>query len=290
MSDGPVRRPAGSVPPAPPDGEPRRILAMGGGGFTMPEHDQSDALDRFVLALTGKTVPRVCFLPTASGDPREQVTRFYERFGDWPCEPTVLSLFHLGRDRIDPVAHILAQDAVYIGGGSMRNMLAIWREHGIDEAMRTGWERGIVLAGLSAGAMCWFEGGVTMSGGAPEVVHGLGLLSGSLSVHLDGETERLPVYEQAVAKGALPPGYAADDGAAVVFYGTKIAECVASRTDARVMRVNADGVGGTTETAEPVRLLPGAVDAGGSDVDEPSHEPYGVSEMRALRAGRHRWD
>ncbi len=120
----------------------------------------------------------VCFLPTASGDPREQVTRFHERFGDWPCEPSVLSLFHLGRDRIDPVAHILAQDALYIGGGSMRNMLAIWREHGIDEAMRTAWERGIVLAGLSAGAMCWFEGGVSMSGGQPEVVHGIGLLSG----------------------------------------------------------------------------------------------------------------
>jgi peptidase E len=263
---------------------------MGGGGFTMPDHDQSDALDRFVLALTGKTVPRVCFLPTASGDPREQVTRFHERFGDWPCEPSVLSLFHLGRDRIDPVAHILSQDALYIGGGSMRNMLAIWREHGIDEAMRTGWERGIVLAGLSAGAMCWFEGGVSMSGGAPEVVHGIGLLSGSLSVHLDGESERLPVYEQAVAKGALPPGYAADDGAAVVFYGTNLAECVASRTDARVMRVAADGVGGTIEAPEPVRLLPGAVDGGGTGIDEPSHEPYGVSEMRALRAGRHRWD
>jgi dipeptidase E len=251
---------------------------MGGGGFTMPDHDQSDALDRFVLALTGKAVPRVCFLPTASGDPREQVTRFYERFGDWPCEPSVLSLFHLGRDRIDPVAHILSHDALYIGGGSMRNMLAIWREHGIDEAMRTGWERGIVLAGLSAGAMCWFEGGVSMSGGTPEVVHGIGLLSGSLSVHLDGESERLPVYEEAVAQGAL------------VFYGTSMAECVASRTDARVMRVVADGVGGTTQTPEPVRLLPGAVDGGGTGVDEPSHEPYGVSEMRALRAGRRRWD
>ena len=112
-----------------------------------------------MLELTGKPVPKICFLPTASGDPREQVTRFYERFGAWPCEPSILSLFHLGRDRIDPIEHLLAQDAIYVGGGSMRNMLAIWREHGIDEAMRTAWERGVVLAGLSAGAMCWFEGG-----------------------------------------------------------------------------------------------------------------------------------
>ena len=164
-------------------GERRRILAMGGGGFTM---ERSSALDKFVLALTGKPVPRVCFLPTASGDPRDQVTRFHERFAAWPCEPSILSLFHLGRDRIDPIAHLLAQDAIYVGGGSMRNMLAIWREHGIDDAMREAWTGGVVLAGLSAGAMCWFEGGISMSGGAPEAVRGLGLLPGSLSVHLDG--------------------------------------------------------------------------------------------------------
>ncbi len=270
----------------PDSGDPRVILAMGGGGFTMPEHDQSDALDRFVLELTGKDVPRICFLATASGDPREQVTRFYERFGDWPCEPSILSLFHLGRDRIDPISHILQQDALYIGGGSMRNMLAIWREHGIDEAMRIAWHRGVVLAGLSAGAMCWFEGGVSMSGGQPEVVNGIGLLPGSLSVHLDGEAERLPVYERAVRTGALPPGYAADDGAAIVYRGTRLAECVASRDGARVMRVQADGAGGAVLRPEQVRLLPHAA----GSIGVPTREPYGVSELRALRAGRHRWD
>ena len=143
---------------------------MGGGGFTMDE--RSVALDRFALELAAVPVPRVCFLPTASGDPREQVTRFYDRFGEWPCEPSILSLFHLARDRIDPVAHLLAQDVIYVGGGSMRNMLAIWREHSIDVAMRDAWASGTVLAGLSAGAMCWFEGGVSKSGGMPEAVTG----------------------------------------------------------------------------------------------------------------------
>jgi dipeptidase E len=280
----PTRRWPPDVPAVP---DSRRILAMGGGGFTMPERDQSGALDRFVLELTGKDVPRICFLPTASGDPREQVTRFHERFGDWPCEPSILSLFHLGRDRIDPIAHILSQDALYIGGGSMRNMLAIWREHGIDEAMRTAWHRGVVLAGLSAGAMCWFEGGVSMSGGQPEVVNGIGLLPGSLTVHLDGEAERMPVYTHAVGTGALPPGYAAEDGAALVFHGTELAECVASRSGVRVLRVQADGVGGTVNRTQPVRQLPYA--AGAASV-EPLTESYGVSELRALRAGRHRWD
>ena len=213
----------------------RTILAMGGGGFTMDE--RSPALDRFALELSGAAVPRVCFLPTASGDPREQITRFYDRFGGWPCEPSILSLFHLARDRVDPVSHLLAQDVIYVGGGSMRNMLAIWREHGIDAAMRVAWSRGAVLAGLSAGAMCWFEGGVSKSGGTPEAVAGIGLLGGSLSVHLDSEPERLPVYCEAVASGRLPAGYAADDGAALVYGGLTLRECVGSRSDARVLRV-----------------------------------------------------
>jgi dipeptidase E len=256
-------------------------MAMGGGGFTMEE--RTEALDRLVLELTGRDVPRICFLPTASGDPREQVMRFHERYRAWPCEPSILSLFHLGRDRIDPVAHLLAQDAIYVGGGSMRNMLAIWREHGIDDVLRTAWERGIVLAGLSAGAMCWFEGGVSMSGGAPEVVHGIGLLPGSLSVHMTGEPERRPVYERAVATGALAPGYVADDCAAIIYHGTRPARFVASDARARILRVEADGAGGaSTSTVELERLdgLDGVLDM----------ESYGVSELRALRAGRHRWD
>jgi peptidase E len=265
------------------DGDRRRILAMGGGGFTM--QDRSPALDRLVLTLTGKPVPRICFLPTASGDPREQVTRFHEQFGSWPCEPSTLSLFHLGRDRIDPIEHLLAQDAIYVGGGSMRNMLAVWREHGVDEAMRKAWEAGVVLAGLSAGAMCWFEGGVSMSGGAPETVGGLGLLAGSLSVHLGGEYERLPVYRAAVAGGQLPPGYAADDGAALLFAGLRLAECVASQRGARVLSIEPDGAGGVVETPLSVRLL-----TAGAERREHELDGDGVAELRALRAGRQRWD
>ena len=278
----------------------RTVLAMGGGGFTMGE--RSVALDRFALELASVPMPRVCFLPTASGDPREQVTRFYDRFGEWPCEPSILSLFHLARDRVDPVAHLLAQDVIYVGGGSMRNMLAIWREHSIDVAMRDAWASGTVLAGLSAGAMCWFEGGVSKSGGMPEAVHGIGLLSGSLSVHMDSEPERLPVYCDAVSGGRLPAGFAADDGAGLVFGGLALRECVASRPGARVLRVTADasgggggGAGGAGAEAGvscspmPVRVLPGA--SGGVDGAVGSLEAHGVAELRELRAGpRRRWD
>ena len=263
-------------------GEQRQILAMGGGGFTMGE--RNPALDRFVLELTGKAVPKICFLQTASGDPREQVRSFYERFDAWPCEPSVLSLFHL-TGRLRPAEHLLTQDAIYVGGGSMRNMLAVWRVHGVDRAMRIAWNRRIVLAGLSAGAMCWFQGGVSRSGGAPEPVMGLGLLPGSLSVHLDGESNRIPVYRAAVASGQLPAGYAIDDGAALLYAGRRLRECVASHTGARVLRIRPDDFGGVDEDETPVRLLPGAAD-GSDDLEE----PYGVSELRALRAGQHRWD
>lgn len=262
---------------------------MGGGGFTMQE--PSPALDRLVLTLTGKPVPKICFLPTASGDPREQTTRFYERFAGWPCEPSILSLFHLGRDRIDPLEHLKGQDAVYVGGGSMRNMLAVWREHGVDAAMRLAWEAGVVLAGLSAGAMCWFEGGITMSGGAPAPVAGLGLLSGSMSVHLSGEPERMPAYRVAVGSGSLPSGYATDDGAALLFEGERLSCSVASRAGARVVRVRAGDDGGVVEQDMPVRLLAGGR-AGPEhpDLSADGSESRGVSELRALRAGRHRWD
>ncbi len=247
--------------------------------------ERSPGLDRLVLNLTGKPVPKVCFLPTASGDPREQTTRFFERFTAWPCEPSILSLFHLARDRIDPYEHLLAQDAIYVGGGSMRNMLAVWREHGVDVAMAQAWESGVVLAGLSAGAMCWFRGGVTVSGGAPAVVAGLGLLEGSLSVHLASEPERFPIFRNAVAAGHLEAGYAVDDGAALVFAGPRLHSCVTSSPGSRVLRVQPDGDGSVTVWEMPVKVLsePG-------ETRPLAPEPHGVSELRALRAGRHRWD
>jgi peptidase E len=265
---------------------------MGGGGFTM---EPTPSLDRYALELSGKPVPRICFLPTASGDPREQAMRFYERYRDWPCEPSILSLFHLGRDRLDPREHLLGQDVIYVGGGSMRNMLAVWREHSVDEIMRAAWERGIVLAGLSAGAMCWFEGGITMSGGSAAVAAGLGLVAGGLSVHLDSEPERLPVFRDAIATGRLPAGFAADDGAALVLHGTELHACVASRASARVLSIAPDGEGGTTQRELPVTPLagasagpgaPAATDAGSVTAAERD----GIAELRALRGRHHRWD
>jgi peptidase E len=124
---------------------------------------------------------------------------------------------------------LLSQDVIYVGGGSMRNLLAVWQVHGLDRMLRDAWERGVVLAGLSAGAMCWLEGGVTTSSGAPEPTPGLGFLPGSLSVHADTEPGRRAVYLAAVADGTLPPGWIADDGVGLLFRDMALERVVSAR-------------------------------------------------------------
>jgi dipeptidase E len=194
------------------------ILAMGGGGFTM--EPGNPLLDDYVLELAAAKQPRILFLPTASGDETAQINAFLARFAGRTCIPEHLSLFRL-RDARRPLEEIvLGADIIYAGGGSMRNLLAIWRAHGLHHLLIGAWQRGAVLAGLSAGAMCWFEGGLSCSGGPPAPIRGLGLLRGSLTVHADGEPERLPVWLAAVAGGNLPGGWALDDGVALLFRGT----------------------------------------------------------------------
>jgi dipeptidase E len=251
----------------------RTIFAMGGGGFTM--EPDNPVLDEFILGLARRPVPRVCFLPTASGDPLDHITRFHEAFSDLPCEATDLSLFRLGRRAIDLRRMLLSQDIVYVGGGSLRNMLAIWRVHELDAILRECWARGVVLAGLSAGAMCWFEAGVTKSRGAAEPAPALGLLPGSLSVHYDGEPERRPVYLAAVAAGTIPEGFGADDGVGLLFRDRRLVRVVGSRPGARCVRVRR-AAGGAVEEPVPVEVLADP---------EPLLAPADVREFRALRYG-----
>lgn len=213
----------------------RTIFAMGGGGFTM--EPENPALDDFILSLTGKPSPKVLFLPTASGDPNEHIHKYMGAFSEKVCQPEHLSLFRLGSHPVDLEELLFAQDVIYVGGGSMKNLLAIWRVHELDRILRACWDRGIILAGLSAGAMCWMEWGVTKSTGHPEAVPGLGLLPGSLTVHYDGEVDRRPVYLQAVADGVIPPGYAADDGVGLLFREREFVKAVSSRPDGRAFRV-----------------------------------------------------
>jgi dipeptidase E len=264
--------------------EPARlILAMGGGGFTM--EPANPLLDDFILSLARSSQPRVLFLPTASGDESAQITAFRARFGSRLCVPEHLSLFRLRELRRSLEETVLGQDVIYVGGGSMRNLLAIWRAHGLEQLLCAAWQRGTVLAGLSAGAMCWFQGGITCSGGSPEPIEGLGLLDGSLTVHADGEPERLPAWLAAVRAGLLPGGWALDDGVALLFSGPQLVRVVSSRPGAGALR--ADAIAGElvrrrihTELLGEVRTL---------TADDSIDELRRVRRLqRDGRTGRHR--
>ena len=215
----------------------RLIFAMGGGGFTM--EPANPLLDDYVLSLCSSPEPRILFLPTASGDTTGQINAFRDRFSDRTCVAEHLSLFRLGESRRTLRDVVLAQDIIYAGGGSMRNLLAIWRAHGLDGLLVQAWQRGAVLAGLSAGAMCWFEAGVSRSSGPPEPLAGLGLLEGSLTVHADGEPERLPVWLAQIRRGTIPGGWAVDDGVGLLFRGLRLDRVVSSRPGAGAERVDA---------------------------------------------------
>jgi dipeptidase E len=258
--------------------ERRRIVAMGGGGFSAsPGGDP--ALDRYVLEVAERPNPRICLLPTASGDPEEQIQRFYRAYHDLPCEPTHLSLFRLGTKPVDLRAVLLGQDVIYAGGGSLLNLLAIWRAHGLDELLVAAWRSGTVLAGLSAGAMCWFEAGVTRSSGAPEPLAGLGLLEGSLTVHAEGEPERLPVWLAGIRDGTLPGGWALDDGVGLLFAGLNMQRAVSSRPGAGAQRVD-QVAGELVRTRLEPELLGAGETAALGGFDEAVHELRRVRRMR----------
>ena len=218
---------------------------MGGGGFYM---DPTSPLDDFLLSLSPVPRPRVCFLPTPAGDSDRGIAAFFEAFARRECEPSCLRLFGIPQR---PVEHLAAQDVIYVSGGNTANALALWRLHGVDEALREAWRRGAVLGGVSAGANCWFECSVTDSFDTDlhPLYDGLGLLPGSFCPHYDGEELRRPVYRSLVDDG-FAAGYAADDCAAFHFVGSELREVVTSTEGAAGYRVEL-GV----ETPIAARLL-----------------------------------
>jgi dipeptidase E len=264
--------------------EGRLIFAMGGGGFTM--EPTNPLLDDFVLGLARAKEPRILFLPTASGDTTAQINAFQARFADRTCVPEHLSLFRL-RDAKRPLEEIvLGQDIVYAGGGSMRNLLAVWQAHGLDRLLVEAWRQGAVLAGLSAGAMCWFQGGVTRSSGPPAPIAGLGLLEGSLTVHADGEPERLPAWLASVRDGILPGGWAVDDGVGLLFRGRRLQRVVSSRPGAGAHRVDAIAGELVRHRLEPELLGDGERGALGG-IDEAVQELRRVHRLRRGIGGGH---
>ena len=207
------------------------------------------SLDLYVLAQARRRNPAICFLPTASGDADRYIAMFYTAFARHRCQPSHVSLF--GRTP-DLAEALLSQDVIYVGGGNTRSMLATWRDWGLPSILRRAWKSGTVLAGVSAGAICWFHAGVTDSwAGRLAGLACLGLLPGTCCPHYDGEPARRPALHRLVARRAVPAAIALDDGAAAHFVDRRLSRIVSSRPAARGYRVHRER-GKAIETLLPV--------------------------------------
>jgi len=229
----------------------RQILAIG--GAALPENLDNLLLIKYFLSLTKKRKPRVCFIGAAHGDADAGRLRFYAGFSQFTCTPTHLPLF--ARTPRDLESFILEHDAIYVGGGNTRSMLAVWREWQLNVYLRKAWERGVVLGGASAGSICWFEQGITDSIAGPlTALDGLGFVAGSNCPHYDSEPQRRPTYRKLVASGKILEGVAADDGAALHYADGKLLRAVVSRPRAKAYRLTRSGRR-AVETKLPTQYL-----------------------------------
>jgi dipeptidase E len=216
----------------------KQIITLGGGGFSM--EPENPLLDRYILKQSGKANPKICFIPTASGDSESYISRFYTFFEKENCQPSHLSLFKPPTRDIE--GFLLDKDILYVGGGNTKNLLVLWKEWGLDLILKKAWEQGILLAGISAGSICWYEEGITDSyGDGLEPLKCLGFLGGSNCPHYDGEADRRPAYHRFIESGEVQAGVAADDGAAVHYIDRDIHKVVSSRPDAKAYKVYFEG-------------------------------------------------
>jgi peptidase E len=219
----------------------RHIIAIGGGGFS--SEPENPAMELYILKQCGKSNPRIAFIPTATGDDPRYIVSFYSFFSRHGARPSHLPLFARTPELR---SYVMGQDVIYVGGGNTKSMLAVWLDWGLDSILKEAWESGIVLAGISAGAICWFQQGITDSWtGNLKVLDCLGFLNGSCCPHYDGEKERRPAFHGFLSHHEIQPGIAVEDGAAVHFVGTNIHKAVASRPLARAYQMRF--VNGTVE-------------------------------------------
>ena len=229
----------------------KQVLAMGGGGFTMKPENLK--LDRYLLSMTNKNNPKVCFIPTASGDDESYTRRFYSAYKKLECETSHLSLF--SPPEADLRDFVMDKDIFYVGGGNTRNLLVLWKEWGLDEHLYEAWCNGAIMAGLSAGSICWFKQGLTDSKtGKLLPLECLGYVEGSNCPHFDTEKRRRPSYHDAILDGSMIDGIACDDGVAAHFINGKLERCVSSLLKAKAYKVK--NVGGSIDESiiEPVYL------------------------------------
>jgi peptidase E len=226
------------------------IIAIGGAGFLAEPRNL--ALEKYILDQTGKDRPAVLMIATARGDDAEYVAKFHAAFGELGARTQHLPFFHRTPDLR---TLLLAQNAIFIGGGNTKSMLAVWREWGLPELLKEAYESGIVLGGQSAGAICWFEQGVTDSwADRLRPLDCMGFLPGSCCPHYDGEIERRPAYHAFVQQGVMKPGYAIEDTVAAHFRNDRLERIVSKKAGAKAYYVSVDA-GTLSENPLDVTLL-----------------------------------
>ncbi|MGY4720583.1 Type 1 glutamine amidotransferase-like domain-containing protein [Naumannella huperziae] len=234
------------------------ILATSGGiGPGTRTRWEFTALTRHAVDLSGVAgTPRVCFLATAGGDDSAYLVNFYTAAQAAGFAPSHLALFPMP-NVADPTELLLDQDVIFVGGGSVAGLLALWRMHGVDTAMHAAWRAGVVLTGVSAGSLCWHAGGTTDSFGPRlrAVTDGLGFLPYANGVHHDSEPQRRPLFQRLIADGTLPGGYATDDGAGLLYRDTELVEALSEEPGRYAYRVDPGGDGTATEERLDTRLL-----------------------------------
>lgn len=216
----------------------KQIIALGGGGFsTEPDNE---LLDKYILECSGIKNPKICYVPTASGDSDICIKWFYDFFNKMECQPSHLSLFKPPTQNLEDF--VMDKDIIYVGGGNTKNLLVLWKEWGLDRILMKAWEKGILLAGISAGSICWFEEGLTDSyGDRLERLECLGFLKGSNCPHYESEPYRRPRYQMMIASGEMKAGIAADDGVAIHYKDDSIFRIVSSHPGKCAYEVRFEG-------------------------------------------------
>lgn len=226
----------------------RKILIAGGGFNT--------AYIRYMAALTGKTRPKLLYLPTASADSPSGILTWYTNCATLNVEPShQISFIASTRQTRTWEEVLLSVDGIVCSGGNTLNQQVIWKAHGIDVILRQAWDRGIVLGGASAGSLCWFEEGTTDS--RPKelsIVQCLGFLKGSHSPHYDAEPGRRPLYQKLIGSGQMKPGYACDNDAGIYFEDNTVKRVVSTRAAAKVYYVSVEGGKVVEKVMEPEQL------------------------------------
>lgn len=228
----------------------KHVFAMGGAFLADPENNLH--LERYFKGLTGLAAPRVLFIPTASGDHEAYQLRFFQAFTKLGCVPSVLPFFKRTPQKLDEF--VLEHDAIAVGGGNTRTMLAIWRDWGLDTILRQAYERGTPMGGSSAGSICWFEQGITDSIAGPlTALPCLGFVPGSNCPHYDSEKDRRPTYQGMIGRGEVKDGYAADDGVGLHFIDGAFHQAVANRPKSMAWLVRRADDKSDEKAVEPVR-------------------------------------